>query len=102
MRDCHDHTIQIIETLENYREACADLRDFYSTEISNRMNEVMKVLTVIATIFIPLSFIAGAYGMYFDAEASSLNMPELKWRWGYPLALGLMATIAIGQLIFFY
>ncbi|MCG8448091.1 MAG: magnesium/cobalt transporter CorA [Pirellulales bacterium] len=101
LRDCHDHTVQVIETLENYREACADLRDFYATEISNRMNEVMKVLTVIATIFIPLSFIAGVYGMNFDPEVSGLNMPELKWRWGYPIALGLMGAVAIGQLLFF-
>ena len=101
LRDCHDHTIQVIETLENYREACSDLRDFYSTEISNRMNEVMKVLTVIATIFIPLSFIAGVYGMNFDSEISQVNMPELKWRWGYPMALGLMGAVAVGQLFFF-
>jgi len=101
LRDCHDHAIQIIDTLENYREACSDLREYYATEVSNRMNEVMKVLTVIATIFIPLSFIAGLYGMNFDSEVSSLNMPELRWRWGYPMALGLMATVAFGQLMFF-
>lgn len=101
LRDCHDHAIQIIDTLENYREACSDLREYYATEVSNRMNEVMKVLTVIATIFIPLSFIAGLYGMNFDPEVSDLNMPELRWRWGYPMALGLMATVAFGQLMFF-
>jgi magnesium transporter len=101
LRDCHDHTIQVIDTLENYREACSDLRDYYATEVSNRMNEVMKVLTVIATIFIPLSFIAGVYGMNFDSEVSSLNMPELHWRWGYPLALTLMGAVAMGQLMFF-
>ena len=101
LRDCHDHLIQVIDTLEVYRETCSDLRDFHATEISNRMNEVMKVLTVIATIFIPLSFIAGVYGMNFDPEISSLNMPELKLRWGYPMALGLMGLIAVGQLFFF-
>jgi len=101
LRDCHDHTVQIIDTLENFREACSDLRDYYATEVSNRMNEVMKVLTIIATIFIPLSFIAGVYGMNFDPEASAWNMPELKWRGGYPMALGLMAAVAIGQLMFF-
>ena len=101
LRDCHDHTIQVIDTLENYREACSDLRDFYATEVSNRMNEVMKLLTVIATIFIPLSFIAGVYGMNFDPEVSSLNMPETRWGWGYPFALSLMATVAIAQLLFF-
>jgi len=101
LRDCHDHTVQIIDTLENYREACSDLRDYYATEVSNRMNEVMKVLTIIATIFIPLSFIAGLYGMNFDPEVSALNMPELRWRGGYPFALGLMAAVAVGQLLFF-
>lgn len=101
LRDCRDHTVRIIDTLENYREACSDLRDYYATEVSNRMNEVMKVLTIIATIFIPLSFIAGVYGMNFDPEVSVLNMPELKWRGGYPIALGLMAAVAIGQLLFF-
>ncbi len=101
LRDCHDHAVQIIETLENYREACSDLRDYHATEVSNRMNEIMKVLTVIATIFIPLSFIAGVYGMNFDSGVSELNMPELKWRWGYPFALGLMMAVAIGQLFFF-
>ncbi|MEM8945952.1 MAG: magnesium/cobalt transporter CorA [Planctomycetota bacterium] len=101
LRDCHDHTVQIIDTLESYREACADLRDYYATEVSNRMNEVMKVLTVIATIFIPLSFIAGVYGMNFDPEISALNMPETRWRWGYPAVLCLMATVAAAQLLFF-
>ena len=101
LRDCHDHTVQIIDTLENYREACAELRDLYATEISNRLNEVMKVLTIIATIFIPLSFIAGVYGMNFDPEVSDLNMPELKWHWGYPITLGLMLLVAVVQLMFF-
>ena len=101
LRDCHDHTVQIIDMLENFREACSDLRDYYATEISNRMNDVMKVLTVIATIFIPLSFIAGVYGMNFDPEISAWNMPELKWVVGYPFALCLMAVVAFGQLMFF-
>lgn len=101
LRDSYDHTVQIVDTLENYREACSDLRDYYASEVNNQMNEVMKVLTVIATIFIPLSFIAGVYGMNFDPEVSMLNMPELKMRWGYPIVLGLMATVACGQLLFF-
>ncbi len=101
LRDCHDHTVQVIDTLENYREACSDLRDYYSTEISNRLSEVMKVLTIIATLFIPLSFIAGVYGMNFDHDVSALNMPETKWRWGYPMALCLMSAVAVGQLLFF-
>lgn len=101
LRDCHDHTVQIVDTLENYREACSDLRDYYATEVNNQMNEVMKVLTVISTIFIPLSFIAGVYGMNFDPTVSPLNMPELKMRWGYPMVGGLMVAIACGQLLFF-
>ncbi len=101
LRDCHDHVVQIIDSLENYREACSDLRDYHATEVSNRMNEVMKVLTIMATIFIPLSFIAGVYGMNFDPEVSDWNMPELEWAMGYPMALGLMAAVAIGQLFFF-
>ena len=101
LRDCNDHLAQIIETLESCREACSDLRDYHATEISNRMNEIMKVLTIIATIFIPLSFIAGVYGMNFDPDVSSTNMPELRWRGGYLFALALMAAVAVGQLFFF-
>jgi magnesium transporter len=80
---------------------CADLRDLYLSAISNRMNEVMKVLTLIATIFIPLSFIAGLYGMNFDPD-SPWNMPELHWRYGYPMALGVMAAVGLGFLGFFW
>lgn len=99
-RDCHDHSIQLIDLLESYRDICSDLRDFYLSSISNRMNEVMKTLTVIATIFIPLSFIAGVYGMNFDTR-SPWNMPELHWRFGYPLVLGVMVTVAGGMLLWF-
>ena len=102
MRDIHDHAFQIIETLETFREACNDLRDYYATEVSNRTNEVMKVLTIIATTFIPLSFIAGLYGMNFDTENSPWNMPELHWAFGYPLVLGIMALVTAGQLYYFY
>jgi len=77
------------------------LVDLYLSSISNRMNEVMKVLTIIATIFIPLTFIAGIYGMNFDPQASPLNMPELEWYLGYPFALGLMAVIAVVLLLLF-
>jgi magnesium transporter len=100
LRDCHDHAIQLIDLLESYRDICSDLRDFYLSSISNRMNEVMKMLTVIATIFIPLSFIAALYGMNFDTS-SPWNMPELHWRWGYPLVLGVMATVAGSMLLLF-
>lgn len=101
LRDCYDHTVQIIDMLEMYRETASGLLDFYLSSLSNRMNEVMKVLTIIATIFIPLSFIAALYGMNFSAESSPWNMPELRWYWGYPFALGLMAAVAGGLLLFF-
>lgn len=101
LRDCHDHVVQIIDALENIRDACADLRDYYSTSLGNRTNEIMRVLTVIATVFMPLSFIAGLYGMNFDGDASRWNMPELGWRFGYPLVLGLMGAVTLGQLWFF-
>jgi magnesium transporter len=102
LRDCHDHTVMIMDTLENYRDAGADLRDYYSTAITNRLNEIMKVLTIISTIFMPLSFIAGVYGMNFDTDASKWNMPELHWRYGYVLSLGVMAVVAFGQLYYFW
>lgn len=101
LRDCHDHVIQIVDILETFRERAAGLTDLYLSSLSNKMNEVMKVLTVIATIFIPLSFIAGVYGMNFDPDASPLNMPELNWYLGYPFALGLMFLVAVGLLYFF-
>ena len=75
--------------------------NLYLSCVSNRMNEVMRVLTVIATIFIPLTFIAGIYGMNFDPEKSPLNMPELRWYLGYPACLALMAIVTVGMLIFF-
>ena len=101
LRDCHDHTIQLVELLEVFHETCSDLRDVYFSSISHRMNEIMMVLTVIATIFIPLSFITGLYGMNFNTQLSPANMPELDWYYGYPFALGLMATIA-GLLLFYF
>ena len=102
LRDCYDHTVQLIEVSEMYREMCSDLRDFHFSQISERTNEVMKILTIIATIFIPLSFIAGLYGMNFDPDASKWNMPELEWAYGYPFALGLMLATVCGFLFFFW
>ncbi|MEZ6060982.1 MAG: magnesium/cobalt transporter CorA [Planctomycetaceae bacterium] len=102
LRDCYDHTVQIIDVIETDRETCADLRDFYLTVVGNRMNEIMKVLTVIATLFMPLSFIAGLYGMNFDTNVSPWNMPELRWALGYPFALALMAGTALGLLAYFW
>jgi magnesium transporter len=100
LRDAYDHTIQVIDLLENYREMASALMDVYLSSVSHRMNEVMKVLTIIATIFIPLTFIAGIYGMNFDPDASPLNMPELGWYYGYPAVMGLM--LVIGLLLVFY
>jgi len=102
LRDCHDHTVQIIELVEASREMCADLREYYLSLLNARLNEVMKVLTIIATIFIPLGFIAGVYGMNFDPDASGWNMPELRWSHGYLFALGLMAAVAGGLLYYFW
>lgn len=101
LRDCYDHVIQLVDVLEIYRELASTLMDVYLSTVSNRMNEVMKVLTVIATIFIPLTFVAGVYGMNFDPAASPWNMPELHWHYGYPLSLLLMAAIAVGLLWYF-
>jgi magnesium transporter len=101
LRDCYDHVIRVIDLLETYREVGSGLMDVYLSSVSNRMNEVMKVLTIIATIFIPLSFIAGLYGMNFSHDRSPWNMPELSWYFGYPFALLLMAIVAGGLLLFF-
>ncbi|MGC4006640.1 MAG: magnesium/cobalt transporter CorA [Pirellulales bacterium] len=101
LRDCYDHTVQLLDLLEMYRELSADLRDLYLSSMSHRMNEIMKVLTIISTLFIPLTFVAGIYGMNFDTKVSPWNMPELEWYYGYPFAWGLMALITIGMLIFF-
>ena len=102
LRDCYDHTVQIIDIIETYRELASSLTDIYLSSISNKMNEVMKLLTVISSIFIPLTFIAGIYGMNFNTNASPFNMPELDWYWGYPLCWALMVAIAISLVYFFW
>lgn len=99
-RDCHDHSVQLIDLIETYREICLDLRDYQLSSINNRMNEVMKVLTVIATLFIPLSFITGLYGMNFDTSQTG-NMPELALPYAYPAVLLVMLSVA-GALISFF
>jgi magnesium transporter len=101
LRDCYDHAVQLIDLLESYRDIAGDTRDYYLSTISNRMNEIMKTLTVIATIFLPLSFIAGVYGMNFNTSVSKWNMPELNWRFGYLYSLGLMVAVAAGMLWWF-
>jgi magnesium transporter len=95
LRDVYDHTIQVIETTETYRDMVAGLQDLYLSSISQRMNEVMKLLTIIATVFIPLTFIAGIYGMNFEF------MPELKWKFGYFLTWIVMGCVGIGMFIYF-
>lgn len=101
LRDCHDHAVRILELVETYREIATSLMDTYVSQLSHRMNEVMKVLTVIATIFMPLTFIAGIYGMNFDGDASRWNMPELRWTFGYAFALSVMAVTGLGMLAWF-
>ena len=95
LRDVHDHTVQIMETIESQRDLVTGLLDLYMTGISNRMNEVMKVLTIIATIFIPISFIAGVYGMNFK------YLPELEWPWGYEAVWGVMIAMVITMVLYF-
>lgn len=95
LRDVYDHTIQVIDTIETYRDMLSGMLDLYLSTISNKMNAVMKVLTIIATIFIPLTFVAGIYGMNFEF------MPELHWRWGYPVVLILMLGCGIAMLYYF-
>jgi magnesium transporter len=102
LRDCYDHAIQVLDMVETYRELTSGLMDVYLSAVSNRMNEIMKLLTVISSIFIPLTFVAGIYGMNFNTEISPWNMPELNWYWGYPLCLASMAAIATGLVYFFW
>ena len=95
LRDLYDHTLEVIEAVELLREMVSSMLDMYLSSISHKMNEVMKVLTIIATIFIPITFIASIYGMNFD------RMPELKSQWGYPIILTIMAMIVISMLVYF-
>ncbi|MGG6292802.1 magnesium/cobalt transporter CorA [Leptolyngbya sp. AN02str] len=101
LRDCYDHAVQVLDMVETYREVASSLMDVYLSSVSNRMNEVMKFLTVVSSIFIPLTFIAGVYGMNFNPDSSPLNMPELEWFWGYPLCLLVMGSIALGLILYF-
>ena len=95
LRDVYDHVIQIIDTVETFREMASGMLDIYLSSVSNRMNEVMKVLTMIATIFIPLSFIVGLYGMNFQ------YMPELGWKWGYFMVWGVIISVVTGMIVYF-
>ncbi len=95
LRDVYDHTVQVIDAIETYRDTSASMIDIYLSSISFKMNEIMKVLTIISTIFIPLTFIVGLYGMNFS------NIPELRWKYGYFVVLGIMVIIAIFMLFYF-
>jgi magnesium transporter len=95
LKDLYDHVIQVIDNIETFRDILAGMLDIYLSSLSNRLNEVMKVLTMIATIFIPLTFIAGVYGMNFK------HMPELDWPWGYYSALVVMALVSLGMVLYF-
>jgi len=95
LRDVYDHTVQVMDTVETYREMLSGMLDIYLSSVSNRLNSVMKVLTIIATIFMPLTFIAGIYGMNFK------HMPELEWRWGYAALWLIVVIIGISMLIYF-
>ena len=94
-RDVYDHAIQVIDTIETCRDIVAGMMDLFLSSVSNRMNEVMKMLTVIATVFIPLTFIVGVYGMNFE------YIPELKWHWGYPAVWVVMIVVGILMLFWF-
>jgi len=95
LRDVYDHAVEVIEVVEMYRDMVSSLLEVYLSSINNRMNAVIKVLTIIATIFMPLTFIVGLYGMNFK------HMPELDWQYGYPLCLALMAAVTVGMIVFF-
>jgi magnesium transporter len=100
-RDVYDHFLRIQDITEGYRDLVTSSLDAYLSVQSNRMNEVVKTLTLMSTVMLPLSFIAGVYGMNFKTEKSPFNMPELDWYMGYPFALGLMLLVAVGIVIFF-
>jgi magnesium transporter len=95
LRDCYDHCVQLADVVETYREMAGGLLNTYLSSMANRTNEVMKVLTIMASIFIPLTFLAGLYGMNFD------RMPELHIWWAYPALLLVMAAVAMAMLLFF-
>ena len=95
LRDVYDHSIQIVEIIETFREMAASLTDLYMSSVSNRMNETMKVLTIMASLFIPITFLAGIYGMNFE------NIPELRWQYSYPVFWGTCIAIVLGLLVYF-
>jgi magnesium transporter len=101
LRDCHDHITQIIDRVEAYREVAANLVHAYEFAVNRQTNEVMRILMIFSTIFLPLTFIVGIYGMNFNTAISPLNMPELNWTFGYPFAILLMVGTVGGMLLWF-
>jgi magnesium transporter len=105
LRDCYDHTVQVMDLIESYREVATANMEVYLSSVGMRTNEIMRVLTVVSSIFIPLTFLAGIWGMNFSAEKDGKpmpwNMPELREAWGYPACLGLMLVIAVVQIVYF-
>jgi magnesium transporter len=95
LRDCNDHAVRILDLVESYREWSSDLGDLYASTVNTRMNDVMRVLTIFAAMFIPLTFVAGIYGMNFEW------MPELAWNYGYPIVLAIMASVGIAMVFYF-
>ncbi|MFT5232262.1 MAG: magnesium transporter [Candidatus Krumholzibacteriia bacterium] len=102
MRDCYDHSVHALDLVDSYRDIASGLMDLYLSLAGQRMNEVIKVLTIISTVFIPMSFLAGLYGMNFNTTVSQWNMPELGWSFGYPVLLGVMALCGTGMLTYFW
>lgn len=102
LRDTYDHAVQVMDMVETFREISSGLMDLYLSGMSNRMNEIMKVLTIISTIFLPITAIAGVYGMNFHHESSPFNMPELDWYYGYPFVLGMMFASVVGLFLFYW
>jgi magnesium transporter len=102
LRDTYDHAVQVMDMVETFREVASGLMDLYLSGVSNRMNEIMKVLTILSTIFLPITAIGGIYGMNFNPEASPYNMPELNWRYGYPFVLGIMVASVIALLVYYW
>jgi magnesium transporter len=101
LRDCHDHIISVMELLETYHEMTSGLMDLYMSKVSMRLNDVMRVLTIIATLFIPPTFVVGVYGMNFSPQLGPLSMPELTYEYGYIAVLGLIVAMIVAMLLFF-
>ena len=102
LRDCYDHTIQTMDLLESYRDMITNMLEVYLSSVSLRLNEIMRVLTLISTIFIPLTFLVGVYGMNFSHPSSPWAMPELHWAYGYPALWVFMLSLAVGMVFLFW